>query len=63
MISACVGDGNVHGLPDLGGLLFCGGDDAARVGEIYGFYGCGHWFSFCGWMRLGMMAKEQTNSV
>src|SRR5271165_6006490 len=43
-IAARVSDGDVHGLADLGGFFFGGGDDAARVGEVYGFNGCRHAF-------------------
>jgi hypothetical protein len=32
-IAAGVGDGNVHGLTDLRGLLLCGGDHSLGVSE------------------------------
>src|SRR5690606_24816530 len=35
-IAAGIDDRDVHGLSDLGGLLLCGGDDAARILEVHG---------------------------
>src|SRR3984957_9595303 len=37
-VTAFIGDGDIHWLADFGGLLFCGGNDAAGVFERNGWH-------------------------